>query len=180
MKAATQAYHSLAPETHNSRFGQRSYSSGGTDVLSKEDTLGLDDEEVDELVDIANHAVKRRSRDRVVSAGAQLRGEAVVENELAGGLGADGDGESHPGQLERPTDHIEVSSGEDEGDDRDIGNSRGTLRDSCQHDKVARGRAKLTRVLPREELREKGVVVCERLAGGRRVGRGLARGRQVG
>lgn len=42
------------------------------------------------------------------------------------------------------------------------------------------GGASLTRVVPREELREEGVVVRQRLAGNSRVGGSLARGSEVG
>ncbi len=131
MKAATQAW-----VCQSSRLGERiarwiaTHSSRSTEVLGEEDALALNDKEVDELVDVANHAIEGRSRDGVVAAGTHLRGQSVAENELTGSLGADGDGERHPRQLERPADDIEVSGGEDEGDDGGVGNSRGTLRDT--------------------------------------------------
>lgn len=72
------------------------YSSGNTNVLGKENALSLNDKEVGELVNITDHAVDGVAGDGVVSARAKLRGKAVTEHKLAGGLGGDGNSEGHP------------------------------------------------------------------------------------
>lgn len=73
-------------------------------------------------MDVANHAIEGSSRDGPVSAGAHLSGQTVAENDLTSNLSGDGDGKSHEGKLESPADHIEVPSGEDEGDNRSVCN----------------------------------------------------------
>jgi hypothetical protein len=62
----------------------------------------------------------------VVSARTELRSEAIVKDKLSGGLGGNGNTESHPGELEGPSDDVKVSGSEDEGDDGGVGDSRGT------------------------------------------------------
>lgn len=52
------------------------YSGGNQDVLNKDDTLRLDDEEVDKLVNIADQGVESILGQGVVFLGAELRGEA--------------------------------------------------------------------------------------------------------
>lgn len=94
-----------------------SYTDGGGDILNEEDALGLDDEEVDELMEVASHCVKGLARNRVVSARAELGGQAVAQDKLAGKLGSDGSGQSHPGELEAPSNDVEVSCGDNDGDD---------------------------------------------------------------
>ena len=77
-------------------------------------------------MDIANQAVESLAGEGVVSARAHLRGEAVVQDELASRLGSNGNTKGDPGQLEGPADQVEVSSGEDEGDDGSVGNAGST------------------------------------------------------
>lgn len=102
-----------------------SYRSGSRDVLGENDALGLNDEEVNELVDIANQNIEGLAGDGVVAAGPELAGDACVHNQLACNLGGDRDAEDHPRKLETPSQHIEVSNREDEGDDGEVGNGRG-------------------------------------------------------
>lgn len=102
------------------------YSNRSTNILNKENSLGLNHKEVDELVDVTNHTIEGSSRNGPVSAGAHLSSETVVENNLTRNLGRDSDGKSHEGQLESPSNHIEVPSGEDERDNRSVGNGGGT------------------------------------------------------
>lgn len=126
--------------------GGRAYDGGGEDVLGEEETLGLDDEEVDELVEIARHGVERVLGQDVVLLRADLRDEAGVEEGLADDLSQDGHAESPPGDLQGVAQEVEVSGGEDEDDDGDVGDG---------------GDA---RVLPAEEAREEVVVVCQGLS----------------
>lgn len=102
------------------------YGSGSSEVLSEQNSLGLNHEEVDEFVDVTNQAVKSLAGEGVVSARAHLGGEAIVQDELASRLGSDGNTKGNPGQLEGPADQVEVSSSEDEGDDGSVGNAGST------------------------------------------------------
>lgn len=65
-------------------------------VLHKQDTLRLNDDEVDKLMSVTNEAVDGLTRHRIVSTRAKLRGKAVVKQELAHHLSRDGDAKSHP------------------------------------------------------------------------------------
>lgn len=101
-------------------YGKRS-----KNVFSKDNTLSLDDKEVDELVDIPNKNVKSLARDGVVAARSDLSGQTLVEDNLANNLSGNGHTKNHPRNLETPSEDVEVSSREDEGDDGEIGDSRG-------------------------------------------------------
>ena len=103
---------------------ETTYSGRSIDILGEEDTLGLDDEEVDKLLHVADEGVKSFPRNSVVFAGAELGREAVVQEELPGDLGGDGSAESQIGELERPAQNIEVPKQEDERDEGAIGNRR--------------------------------------------------------
>ena len=96
------------------------------DVLNKHYPLSLDDEEVDQLVDVANNNVQRLPGNRVVLARAELRGQSRVDGHLTGHLCGDGDAEHHPRELEAPSEDIKVADGEDEGNDERVGDGRGT------------------------------------------------------
>lgn len=137
-------------------------SHGCPDVLSEDDALGLNDEEVDQLVDIANNGIESLTGNSVVAAGTELASKTSVHDGLAGNLSGNSDAKDHPGKLEAPSQQIQVSNRKDEGDGGGVGNSRGT------------------RVVPRQELGEEGVVVGQRLAGGSWVVRNLARSGEVG
>lgn len=99
------------------------YGDGGCEVLHKQNTLSLDDEEVDELVDVANSAVQGLARDCVILARTELRCKTIAKNQLTSHLGSDSDAEGHTGQLERPSDDIEVARGKDQGNDGGVCNS---------------------------------------------------------
>lgn len=106
--------------------GSKTYGSRSIDILGKDDTLSLNDEEVDELVDISDHSVKSLSWDSVVLAGADLGSQAVVQEGLSGDLSGDGDAQNHPGKLESPAEDIEVPNREDDSGNSGIGNGRST------------------------------------------------------
>lgn len=121
-----------------------SYSSRGPDVLDEENSLGLNNKEVDELMDIANHTINGFAGDGVVFAGSNLRGEAIVNDQLASSLSCDGDTEGNPRQLQAPSNDVEVASSEDEGDDGGIGDCRGTCDVDDQSGRLIRNRHSLT------------------------------------
>lgn len=138
------------------------YSNGCPDVLSKENALGLNDKEVDELVDIANQSIEGLARNGVVLARSQLASQTVAKDSLAGNLGEDGDTQGHPGELEGISDNIEVSNRKDERDDSGISDTRGTG------------------VVPRKQLGKEAVVVSQGLSSGSRLRGSLAGGCEVG
>lgn len=118
----------------------------------------------------------------MVLAGSKGGGDALVQEELSGHLERDGDAQGRGCQPEGVAGDVDISSREDEGDDRDKGNTRGTWREiSHQEQFIFRGqKLALTRVVPRQELVEEGVVVRQGLAVGSRSLGGLARGSEVG
>lgn len=118
--------------------GEESSNTGGgrgEDILSKKNALSLNDEEVEKLVDVSDQAVEGFARNGVVSAGAELGSEAVVKDKLSGSFSGDGNGQSHPRELESPANNIEIASGDDGGDDGSVRNTRGT----CGHAESAHG-----------------------------------------
>jgi hypothetical protein len=101
------------------------YSNGNIDVLSEDNTLGLDDEEVDELLNIVGHTLQRGLGNGEVLARPELRGKATAESELSDNLRCSSSTEDHVGGLEDVTDQVEVSCGEDEDDRGSEGNTGG-------------------------------------------------------
>lgn len=106
--------------------GGKTHHRRGEDVLGEEDTLGLNDEEVEKLVDVANQGIQRLARYGEVLAGTQLRRQSLAHDGLANNLGENRHAEGHPGQLERVADHIKVSSQENDGNDAGVGDGRST------------------------------------------------------
>jgi hypothetical protein len=100
-------------------------------------------------VDITESGVQGLPWQSVVLAWANLRSKALGEDGLASKLSQHGDTKNHPGELEGISEDIEVTSGEDEGDGSEVGDT---------------GRAW---VLPAQEAVEEGVVVGELLTSGR-------------
>lgn len=98
----------------------------GEDILGEENTLGLDDEEVDEFVNVANQSIEGLARHSVVLAGTQLRRQSLAQDGLASNLGKNRHAKRHPGQLEGVADHIKVSGQEDDGNDAGVGDGRST------------------------------------------------------
>jgi hypothetical protein len=74
----------------------KTYSSGSKDVLGEDDSLSLDNEEVDEFVNVPNKGVQGLTRNCVVSTRANLSGKTVVENSLSEDLSEDGHTKYHP------------------------------------------------------------------------------------
>ena len=86
--------------------------------------MRLNNEEVDELVEIASERVKGFLGDGVVLSWADLGDNAGVQQELARGLSQNGNKKSDPGELKSIAQDIKVSGCEDEGDKCSISNSR--------------------------------------------------------
>lgn len=140
----------------------RTYGNRGEDVLSKDDTLRLNDKEVDELMDIADESVECLLGESVVLSRTNLRGKSGAKGTPASNLGDSSHTERHPRSLEGVTQDVKVASGEDEDDGCDVGDARRTW------------------VLPAQKAREEGVVVGEVLTGGGLGGWGGTSGSQVG
>ena len=103
---------------------ETTYSCRSIDILGEENPLGLDDEEVDKLVHVADDGVEGFPRNSIVLARTELGREAVAQEELPSDLGGDGSAESQIGELERPAQNIQVPKQEDERDEGAIGNRR--------------------------------------------------------
>lgn len=106
--------------------GRGTYGSRRIHILGEQDPLSLNDKEVDELVDIADHGVESLAGNSVVLAGADLGSQTAVQDRLAGNLGGHGDAEDHPGKLESPSENIKIPNREDKSDDSGIGDGRST------------------------------------------------------
>jgi hypothetical protein len=122
------------------------YSNGNVDVLGEHNALRLDDEEVNKLLDIVGHALKRGLRDGEVLARPELRGKATSESRLSDNLRSGGSTEDHVGGLEDVADQVQVPCGEDEDDRGSEGDAGGAG------------------VLPAQQAVEQAVVVCSWLA----------------
>jgi hypothetical protein len=72
------------------------YSSGSKDVLGEDDSLSLDNEEVDEFVNVPNKGIQSLTGNCVVSTRANLSSKTVVENSLSEDLSEDGHTKDHP------------------------------------------------------------------------------------
>lgn len=81
-------------------------------------------------MNIADKNIEGLAGNGVVSAGTKLAGDTCVHNQFTSNLGGDCDAQDHPRKLEAPSQHIEVSNREDQGDDGKVGDSRGT----CLHE----------------------------------------------
>jgi len=100
------------------------YSTRNKDILCEEDTLGLNDEEVDELMDVTDKRVECLLRDCVVFPWADLCNEAVGEQGFSEPFSSHSNTQSHPCNFKGISEDIEVPGGEDEGDDGEEGNAR--------------------------------------------------------
>ena len=140
---------------------ETTYTNSHVDVLSKDDPLELNDEEVDQLFDIRQDALKRLARDGVVALRAHLAGKTIADGKLANQLGRRRQAKKQVQHAEDIAEDRDVAQREDERDDGSVGHARGA------------------RVLPGEQVVEEGVVVCQGLAGGRLGLGSVARGGEV-
>lgn len=106
--------------------GRSTYSERGGNILYEENSLCLDDKEVEKLMDIAHGTINDLAGYCPVATRANLGGKTFVQEELSNTFGRDCNTESHPRELEGIAGDIHISSSENESDDRDQGNSRGT------------------------------------------------------
>lgn len=98
--------------------------SGNGNILGEQNTLSLDDEEVDKLVYIANGAIQGLTGYSVILARSKLRCKSVAKKIFSGDFGEHGNTEGHPCELEEVPDDVKVSNGEDQGNNTSVGNSR--------------------------------------------------------
>lgn len=124
------------------------YSTRDQNILNKDNSLGLDNKEVDQFMDITNHGIQRVLGNREVFSWTELGGQASGENSLAGEFGQDSDTKSNPGELEEVSEDVQVSCSKDEDNDRSVCKSGSSW------------------VVPGEQGGEEGVVMCEGLSGG--------------
>ena len=129
--------------------GELRYGNRSPDVLGEQNALSLNDNEVDQLVDVTDRGFEGLAGDGVVFAWTELARESGVHDGLTGDLGCDSDAKNHPGELEAPSDDIEVPNREDEAHDGGIRDGRSTcsllsVRRVCRR----RSRDIRTRVVP--------------------------------
>lgn len=147
MKAAMKAYLMLVPAVKPSDY--QTYGGGSKDILGKDDSLGLNDKEVDELMNVPNKGIQSLTRHCVVPTRANLSSKAIVENDLTKHLGKNGYTKNHPRNLESPSKKIQVSRSEDSTDDSHISNGRCAYRVTASALAGRKGdKSQLTRVVP--------------------------------
>ena len=99
------------------RRGLETYGNRSVDILSEKDTLGLNDEEVDKLLNVIGKALKRCLLNGEVLTGAELGSEALADGELSSKFCSSRGAKGHPGGLEDVSEEVEVASGEDKDND---------------------------------------------------------------
>ena len=90
------------------------YGNGHVDVFGKDDSLKLNDKEVDELFKVVHEAFQAVLGNRNVPLGPHLAGKAVAEGNLAHDLGRSGDTKNSVETLEDVTEDGNVAGCEDE------------------------------------------------------------------
>jgi len=93
------------------------------DILCEDDSLRLDNEEVEQLMEITSERVKSLLGNSVVFSWANLGDEAGTQESLSSTFNDDSDEKSHPCKLKSIAQDIEVSGCEDEEDDGSVGNT---------------------------------------------------------
>ena len=81
-------------------WGGASYSNRDKHVLCEDNTLRLNDEEIDELVKITSKTVESGLGDGEILFGAKLGRQALTEESLAQNLSCHSNAKSHPCKLE--------------------------------------------------------------------------------
>lgn len=130
------------------KVGTMTYSNSGVHVLSEDNALELDDEEVGKLLDIAKYTLEVLVWDGVVLSRSQLARQSLAQDDLASNLQSCGNAQGNVQHSEGISRDWDVACGEDKGDNHGIADG------GCAW------------VLPAKEVVEEGVVVCEVLAGG--------------
>ncbi|KAI6769398.1 hypothetical protein HG531_010502 [Fusarium graminearum] len=78
----------------------------GNSGTNEDNSLSLNDEKVDELMNVANNGVQSLTGNCVVSSRANLSSQTIVENNLAKNLSENGHTKDHPGCLQTPSEDI--------------------------------------------------------------------------
>lgn len=102
------------------------YSSRCSYILCKDNTLRLDDEEVDKFVEVTGKRVKSLLWYGIVLSWANLGNKTAVEQSLSRCLRKNREEQSYVCSLERISQDIKVSGCKDEEDDGSVGNARGS------------------------------------------------------
>lgn len=137
----------MLPSHFCRRIGRpKTYSNSSWNVLSKDNTLRLNNKEVDELMNITQSGIQSLLWKSVVLSWANLGGETMGEQSLASNLSNNRDTQGHPCKLEGITKNIEITSSKYEDDSCKVGNAWGTW------------------VVPAEKAVEERVVMCELLS----------------
>lgn len=104
---------------------KETYSNRRKHILREEDTLRLNNEEVDELMNIAKERIKCLLGNSEVLLWAELGRKTLTENCFPSYLSGDSNPKSHPCELEGISQDIKVSGNENEGNDGEVGNAGG-------------------------------------------------------
>jgi hypothetical protein len=102
------------------------YGGGNGKILYKENSLRLDDKEVEQLINITDPALDGFARYSVVLTRSNLGDKTLAQDELSSGFGGNGNTKGHPSKLETIAREVDITSGKNETDDRDKGDSRST------------------------------------------------------
>jgi hypothetical protein len=93
--------------------GRRAYENSVQDVLSKQDTLELNDEEVDELFHVIKSALEGFLGNRVVAAGAEGASQPLGHDGLPSDFGSGCDAKDDVHAFHDPAEDGEVAACED-------------------------------------------------------------------
>lgn len=91
------------------QFKSSTYANSDVDVLGEDNTLRLDDEEVDELLEIIRHALERGLWNGEVLSWPKLGGEATSNGQLPRDLGSSSSTKNHVRSLEHVADQVQVA-----------------------------------------------------------------------
>lgn len=103
--------------------GGKECGDGDKNIFGEQNALCLDDEEVDQLLDVAQHTLQRLARDGVIFARAHASAETMVEQGLSSNLERRRDRESVCRELKQIADDVQVTGQEDEGDHGEVSDS---------------------------------------------------------
>lgn len=124
------------------------YSGRNSNILDEENTLRLNDEEVDKLVDVRGEGIECRLGNGIILLWAKLRSKPGGQDWLSSNLSQHSHSQCHICNLECVSEDIEISGSEDKRDNGGEGNAGGSG------------------IVPWQQAREEGVVMCELLTGG--------------
>ena len=126
MRAEAKAWGGGQHDFSEKGMRSRTYTNSSVDVLSEQDALELNDEEVDQLLQVTSHAVQSLARDGVVLLWPHLGSHALAERHPTGNLGGGSDTEHDPRQAKAVADDRKVAESEDGEDDSSLGQTLGS------------------------------------------------------